>query len=257
MEFLKQEVVNKTAVVTINRPPANALAGAVITELDQILNDLETNNDIRVIVLKGEGRFFSAGADIKEFTSIDSGEKAIELATNGQKLMDRIENFPKPIIASIHGAALGGGLELAMSCHIRIVSENAKLGLPELSLGIIPGFAGTQRLPKYVGTAKAAEMMLTAEPISGVDAVKFGLANVAVPEEDLYEETMKLAKKIETKSPASIKAVLNLLTYAKTEQFSQGVEAEAKAFGEVFQTEDAKEGVSAFLEKRQPNFTGK
>ena len=110
--------------------------------------------------------------------------------------MDRIENFPKPIIAAIHGAALGGGLELAMSCHIRIVSETAKLGLPELSLGIIPGFAGTQRLPKYVGTAKAAEMMLTAEPVSGVDAVKIGLANIAVPEEKLLDEAMKLAKKV-------------------------------------------------------------
>jgi enoyl-CoA hydratase len=257
MEFLNQEIVNKTAVLTINHPPANALAGAVISELDHMLNEIETNDQVRVIVLKGEGRFFSAGADIKEFTSIDSEKNAAELATKGQKLMDRIENFPKPIIAAIHGAALGGGLELAMSCHIRIVSETAKLGLPELSLGIIPGFAGTQRLPKYVGTAKAAEMMLTAEPVSGVDAVKIGLANIAVPEEKLLDEAMKLAKKIEMKSPSTIKVVLNLLTYAKTEQYAKGVEAEAKAFGEVFQTEDATEGINAFLEKRQPNFTGK
>ncbi|KPD01501.1 putative enoyl-CoA hydratase [Geobacillus sp. BCO2] len=168
----KEEFV---AVVTFSRPPANALASAVLKELSTLLDELETDPDVRVVLLHGEGRFFSAGADIKEFTSIASAEEASDLSRNGQLVMERIERFSKPVIAAIHGAALGGGLELAMSCHIRIVAENAKLGLPELQLGIIPGFAGTQRLMRYVGFGKAAEMMWTSEPITGAEAVQWGL----------------------------------------------------------------------------------
>src|SRR5690606_6891008 len=130
----------------------------------------ESINELMVLVIHGEGRFFSAGADIKEFTTINSGEEFSELARKGQDLFERMERYPKPIIASIHGAALGGGLELAMACHFRLVSKNAKLGLPELQLGLIPGFAGTARLPRYVGIAKAAQMLWTSDPVSGVEA---------------------------------------------------------------------------------------
>jgi len=257
MAFLHAQIERKIAVISINRPPANALSQELLLELNETLTQLSTNDDVRVIVIQGEGKFFCAGADIKEFTTIKSKDKAYELARNGQQLMDKIEQFPKPIIASIHGAALGGGLELAMSCHIRLVSENAKLGLPELSLGIIPGFAGTQRLPKYVGEQKALEMMITSEPISGTEACQYGLALRAFPEEKLFEETMKLAEKFASKSPASVRAVINLLNYKNTEQFADGIEQEAKRFSEVFQTEDAKEGIQAFIEKRKPNFVGK
>lgn len=257
MAFLQSKIEGKTAIISLNRPPANALSKELLLELDEVLTELATNDDVRVVVVKGEGKFFCAGADIREFTTFSSKEKAYELARNGQKLMDKIEQYPKPVIASIHGAALGGGLELAMSCHIRLVAENAKLGLPELSLGIIPGFAGTQRLPKFVGTEKALEMMITSEPITGIEAIKYGLALRAYPEEELFSETMKLAKKFERKSPSSVKAILDLLTYTKTDQFSTGVEKEATLFSEVFQTEDAKEGIQAFIEKRQPNFVGK
>ena len=155
---------------------------------------MENDDSVRVIVVKGEGRFFSAGADIKEFTSITSGEEFSELAASGQAVFERLERFPKPVIAAIHGAALGGGLELAMGCHIRLVTENAKLGLPELQLGLIPGFAGTQRLPRYVGLAKAAEMLLTSDPISGKEAAQFGLANHAYPEEELFERKQGTCK---------------------------------------------------------------
>lgn len=257
MAFLHAQIEGKIAVITINRPPANALSQELLLELDEMLTEFSTNDDVRVIVIRGEGKFFCAGADIREFTTIGSPEKAYELARNGQQLMDKIEQYPKPIIASIHGAALGGGLELAMGCHIRLVSENAKLGLPELSLGIIPGFAGTQRLPKYVGEQIALEMMITSEPISGTEACQYGLALRAFPEEKLFEETMKLAEKFASKSPASVKAVINLLKYTKTEQFAEGIEQEAKWFSEVFRTEDAKEGIQAFIEKRKPNFVGK
>ena len=257
MEFLTVKVENGVAVVTINRPPANALSRALISEVDELLNQVQDDDSVRVIVLHGEGRFFSAGADIKEFTSISSGEEFSELAASGQAVIERLERFHKPVIAAIHGAALGGGLELAMGCHIRFVSETAKLGLPELQLGIIPGFAGSQRLPRYVGMAKAAEMLLTSEPISGIEAVQFGLANQAYPEDELLAKTMELANKIAKKSPIAVKVALEMLQFSKPESYYAGVKAEAESFGVVFVSDDAKEGIQAFVEKREPVFKGK
>src|SRR5690625_4389044 len=248
------ETENHIATLTIKSPPANALSSRLLEELSSTLDKIESDSTIKVVVLKGEGRFFSAGADIKEFTSLQSASDTEQLAINGQTLFDRIEQFSIPIIASIHGAALGGGLELAMACHMRIVTESAKLGLPETTLGIIPGFAGTQRLPHYVGSAKAYEMMLTGTPISGEEAYTAGLANKAVADDNLDEETHKLASLIAAKSKGSINAIMKLVPYAKTEQFAKGVHEEAVAFGEIFGTEDAREGVQAFMEKRKPNF---
>jgi enoyl-CoA hydratase len=257
MDFFRVAKEEFVAVVTFSRPPANALSSAVLKELSTILDELETDPDVRVVLLHGEGRFFSAGADIKEFTSIASAEEASALSRNGQLVMERIERFSKPVIAAIHGAALGGGLELAMSCHIRVVAETAKLGLPELQLGIIPGFAGTQRLVRYVGFGKAAEMMWTGEPITGVEAVQWGLANKAVPEGQLLDEAKALAKKIAAKSPLSVRATIELLNAAKEKSFAEAVREEAEWFGRVFVSDDAKEGVQAFLEKRPPVFKGK
>ncbi|MEK3981002.1 enoyl-CoA hydratase [Psychrobacillus sp. FSL K6-2836] len=257
MEFLSWTIEEGVATVTLNRPPANALARGVILEVNELLDAVENDDAVRVVLLKGEGRFFSAGADIKEFTSITSGEAFSELAASGQTIFERVETFSKPVIAAIHGAALGGGLELAMSCHIRLVAENAKLGLPELQLGLIPGFAGTQRLPRYVGFAKAAEMLLTSDPISGKEAAQLGLANQAYAEEELFEHAKKLAVKIAKKSPIAVKNALAMLQYAKPASYHEGVRAEANAFGTVFVSEDAKEGISAFIEKREPVFKGK
>ncbi|MFK9091245.1 enoyl-CoA hydratase [Bacillus salipaludis] len=256
MEYLKWSSEESIATITIQRPPANALSSGLLRELSAVLDEIEPNREIRVIVLHGEGRFFSAGADIKEFTTVTSSEGFANLGRFGQDLFDRMEKFPKPIIAAIHGAALGGGLELAMACHIRYVSETAKLGLPELQLGLIPGFAGSQRLPKYVGVARAAEMLFTSEPITGLEAVQFGLANRAFPEADVLEQSYKLAGKIAKKSPISIGAAIQLLNYAKTEEFYEGTKKEAELFGEVFVSNDGKEGIQAFLEKREPNFKG-
>ncbi|WP_252502690.1 enoyl-CoA hydratase [Sporosarcina sp. Marseille-Q4943] len=256
MEFLKIVVEDGVASVSINRPPANALSSGLIQEIDQMLDKVEHDESVRVIMLHGEGKFFSAGADIKEFTTVTSGEQFSQLASAGQDVFERMESFKKPIIAAIHGAALGGGLELAMGCHIRLVTEKAKLGLPELQLGLIPGFAGTQRLPRYVGVAKAAEMLLTSDPISGEEAVRWGLANHAFPEEELLPKAMELAKKIAKKSPIAMKAALRMLQYTKTDSFYEGVKAEADSFGEVFVSEDAKEGIQAFIDKREPQFKG-
>lgn len=257
LEKIKYELEDQIATLTISSPPANALSSGLLEAIASKLDEIEKSSIAKVVILKGEGKFFSAGADIKEFTSLQNASDYQALAKKGQCIFQRIESFRVPIIAAIHGAALGGGLELAMACHIRIVTENAKLGLPELNLGIIPGFAGTQRLPQYVGLAKAYEMILTGDIITGKDAFLFGLANHVVPEDKLMEEVIKLAKKIANKSKPTINKVMELIPYAKTSQFDKGSLAEAKAFGEVFGSEDAKEGILAFIEKRKPNFQDK
>ncbi|MEH6944353.1 enoyl-CoA hydratase [Bacillus sp. JJ722] len=257
MQLMSYSIEANVATIMLNSPPANALSSQVLQELASVLDVLEDDNQVRVIVIQGEGRFFSAGADIKEFTTISSGEEFSKLAARGQNLFERMEQFSKPIIASIHGAALGGGLELAMACHIRFVTETAKIGLPELQLGLVPGFAGTQRLPRLVGAAKAAEMLFTSEPISGKEAVQWGLANAAFGEDELQDAVQKLASKIAAKSPLALKKTIELLNYSKHEQYYKGVQKESESFGEIFVSEDAKEGISAFIEKRQPQFIGK
>lgn len=256
MEYLEWTIEDNIAVITLNRPPANALSTGMLKELSQVMDEIEPEQQIRVIIVRGEGRFFSAGADIKEFTTVDSEDGFAELGKVGQDLFERMERFPKPIIAAIHGAALGGGLELAMACHIRLVSENAKLGLPELSLGLVPGFGGSQRLPKFVGAARAAEMLFTSDAITGFEAVQFGLANHAYLDVEVFDRAVALAKKISKKSPVSLKAAIELLHYTKTKEFYDGVNKEAELFGKVFMSRDGKEGIQAFIEKRAPNFTG-
>ncbi|RPF55427.1 enoyl-CoA hydratase [Aquisalibacillus elongatus] len=254
MEHLSWTKEGQVAQVIINSPPANALSSGILKDLSSVLDDIDQDPSIKAILLKGEGKFFSAGADIKEFTTFQNESDYAGLAKKGQDLFNRLENYHIPVIASIHGAALGGGLELAMACHVRIVTKQAKLGLPELSLGIIPGFAGSQRLPRYVGLPKAYEMILSGEPISGEEAAQYGLANHAVDEEELDSFSMNLANKFASKSGPSIQAVMKLLPYAQTSQFQNGVNLEAEEFGKVFGNDDAKEGISAFIEKRQPNF---
>ena len=257
MNALKWFYQDGVATITIQKPPANALSSELLKQLSAVLDEIGENDKIRVILIHGEGRFFSAGADIKEFTTIESSEEFAQYGKYGQNLFERIEAFPKPIIAAIHGAALGGGLELAMACHFRLVAENTKLGLPELQIGLIPGFAGTQRLPRYVGFARAAEMLFTSQPISGLEAVQYGLANHAYPEAELLEKAKAMAKMIAKKSPVSLKATIQLLNYTKTQKFYDGVAKEAALFGEIFLSEDGKEGISAFIEKREPIFKGK
>lgn len=245
------------AQLTIDSPPANALSSSIIQEIDEFLDDIESNPKMKAVIIHGEGRFFSTGADIKEFTDINEPMQFSELSEKGQKVFERIEKFHVPVIAAIHGAALGGGLELAMSCHMRIVAKNAQIGLPELTLGLIPGFAGTQRLPQLVGAPKAMEMMLTAEAITGKEAAQLGLANKAVAEEEVLEQAKGIATKIAEKSKPTIEKIMELVNYAKTGQYSEGAKQEADAFGMLFGTEDAKEGISAFLEKRKPKFKDK
>lgn len=249
--ILKKE--DKTAVITINRPESlNALNAKTIKEISDALDELVSDQEIRVIILTGSGeKSFVAGADIKEFSDFNQ-EKAEELARNGQQILfNKIENLSKPVIAAVNGFALGGGLELAMSCHIRYASENAKLGLPEVTLGLIPGYGGTQRLPKLVGKGMANEMIFSAKMIPAQKAKEIGLVNEVYPLEDLLAKTGELAKTIAHNSPMAVSRAIHATNMSDTDK---GFETEIKYFGELFELEDKKEGVSAFLEKRKPNF---
>lgn len=244
---------DKISVITINRPQSlNALNAQTINELSSALDNLEADNSVRVIILTGNGeKSFVAGADIKEFSDFNQ-EKAEELARNGQnKLFNKIENLSKPVIAAVNGFALGGGLELAMACHIRYASENAKLGLPEVTLGLIPGYGGTQRLPQLVGKGIANEMIFSAKMITAQKAKEIGLVNEVYAIEELLTKTTELAKTIAQNSPMAISKAIQSTNLSNTDK---GFETEIVSFGELFDLDDKKEGVSAFLEKRKPNF---
>jgi enoyl-CoA hydratase len=254
MEFLQIEKQNKIAIIKLNRPPANALSTVVIEEIGKAFDQIENDNTLKAVVIQGEGRFFSAGADIKEFTEVPDEKGFAQLGKRGQDVFNRIEQFSKPVIAAIHGAALGGGLELAMSCHIRLVAEDAKLGLPELTLGLVPGFAGTQRLPQLVGIPKACEILLTSKPVSGKEAVRIGLANEAFQADELFEKAYKMAESFSEKSAVSIKYTLELMNYARQGLYVKGAEKEQELFGKAFKSFDGQEGIAAFIEKRKPEF---
>jgi enoyl-CoA hydratase len=246
------------ATVTINRPTKlNALNVATISDLNKAFKLLSKNDEIRVIILTGSGeKAFVAGADISEFANF-SIEQGSQLAAEGQeKLFDFIENLKTPVIAAVNGFALGGGLELAMACHFRVASANAKMGLPEVSLGVIPGYGGTQRLPQLVGKGRAMEMIMTAGMVTADEAHRIGLVNHVVPENELIEFCTNIANKIIKNSPYAIGKAIKAVN-ANFKEGKNGYETEIKSFGKCFGTEDFKEGTTAFLEKRKAVFTGK
>jgi enoyl-CoA hydratase len=243
--------------ITINRPEKlNALNKATISELSESIGQAEEDSSVRVIIITGSGaKAFVAGADISEFAHF-SKEEGEELSRQGHEILfNKIEQLSKPVIAAVNGFALGGGLELAMACHIRIASENAKLGLPEVSLGVIPGYGGTQRLPQLVGKGKALEMICSASMISATEALQWGLVNDVVPQESLIEKAEALAAKITNNSPIAIAAAISSVNAAYKDGIN-GLEIEIKEFGNSFGTHDFKEGTEAFLQKRKPLFKG-
>lgn len=244
--------------ITINRPSKlNALNKDTIGELHQALIAAEEDEEVKVIILTGSGdKAFVAGADIKEFANFSPKEGKL-LAAQGQKdLFDLVENLNKPVIAAVNGFALGGGLELAMAAHFRLASDNARMGLPEVSLGVIPGYGGTQRLPQLVGKGLAMEMIMTAGMIDAQKALHHGLVNHVVPQEELLAETKKIAQKITNNSIVAIGAAIRAVN-AGFESGVNGFLAEIDEFGDSFGTEDFKEGTTAFLEKRKAEFPGK
>jgi len=245
-------------VITIHRPAQlNALNKATIEELSTLLEETEQKADIKVVILTGAGeKAFVAGADIKEFAHFSEAEGA-EISRAGQeKLFNKVENLSKPVIAAVNGFALGGGLELAMSAHIRVASDNARMGLPEVSLGVIPGYGGTQRLASLIGRGRANELVFTAGMIAAEEAHRMGLVNHVVAPAELMETCKKMASKICRNSPKAISHAI----VAVNNGFKHGVngyESEIAEFGKCFGTEDFKEGTTAFIEKRKPSFTGK
>jgi len=252
---LNTERAGRLGKITINRPAKlNALNRLTLQELRQAIEDMDRDRDIRVILLTGSGeKAFVAGADISEFSDFGV-EEGGELARKGQRsLFDYLENLGTPVIAAINGFALGGGLELAMACHIRIAGENAKMGLPEVSLGLIPGYGGTQRLPQLVGKGKALEMILTGAMVGAQEALDYGLVNHVVPNDELLVFCEELAEKISHNSPMAIAAAIKSVN-AGYRSGTDGFEVEIEAFGNCFGTDDFVEGTSAFLEKRKPRF---
>ncbi|MGV8945901.1 MAG: enoyl-CoA hydratase/isomerase family protein [Lutibacter sp.] len=244
-----------TAIVTINRPTKlNALNKKTIEELHMAFSALENNARVKAIIVTGSGdKAFVAGADISEFSSFTI-EEGTELARNGQKILfDFVQNLKTPVIAAINGFALGGGLELAMAAHFRVASTNAKMGLPEVSLGVIPGYGGTQRLPQLVGKGKAMEMIMTAGMISAAEAKECGLVNYVVEQEELLPLCEKIAGKITRNSSVAIAAAIKAIN-ANYTNCVNGFGVEIEQFGLIFDTADFKEGTTAFLEKRKPEF---
>lgn len=257
-ENILVSIENGIGQITINRPSKlNALNVATIQELHNAFKNLESKEEVCVIIITGEGeKAFVAGADISEFAHF-SAEEGAQLAAQGQELLfDFVENLKTPVIAAVNGFALGGGLELAMACHFRVASDNAKMGLPEVSLGVIPGYGGTQRLPQLIGKGRAMELIMTAGMIDAETAKNYGLVNHVVPQSELLEFTKSIAIKIIRNSPMAISKAIKAIN-ANYKDGVNGYETEIRNFGKCFGTEDFKEGTTAFLEKRKAVFKGK
>ena len=252
-ETLLIEQREKNVLITINRPKAlNALNNQVFIDLSKALKSFKKDSSIRSIILTGSGeKAFVAGADIKEFANFNSKEGSKLAKKNQEKVFNKIENFPKPIIAAINGFALGGGLELALACHVRIASDNAKLGFPETTLGLIPGYGGTQRLPQLIGRGLANEMIFSAEMIDTKKALNYGLINQITSQEELINKAEEMASRFNKNSGNGIKNAINAINAAGT---TKGYKIEIENFGKGFKHNDFKEGIDAFLNKRKPNF---
>jgi enoyl-CoA hydratase len=257
-DHIRVEIDSAIAVITISRPKAlNALDTATITELSEGLTQLEANRAVRVVIITGEGdKAFVAGADIPELQRADMAE-AMKLSAAGHTLFARLESSHLVTIAAVNGFALGGGCELAMACDIRYASDAAKFGQPEINLGIIPGYGGTQRLPRLIGRGKALEMLLTGDMIKAEEALRLGLVNAVFPLAELIPASRKLADKIIARSPQSVRAIKRSVRWGLDSSLAAGCALETAEFAAVFATEDKSEGTTAFIEKRPPKFTGK
>ncbi|MEO6456081.1 MAG: enoyl-CoA hydratase-related protein [Ginsengibacter sp.] len=252
---LLTQLENQIFTITINRPDKlNAINRQVMSDINAVMDEVYNNKEIRSVIITGAGtKAFVAGADISEFSNLNAAA-GMALAKYGQDVFFKIENCPKPVIAAVNGFALGGGCELAMACHFRIASDNAKFGQPEINLGLIPGYGGTQRLAALIGKGRAIEFLLTGNMIDANTALQYGLVNYVVPQEELLQKTTAVLQLINTKAPVAISKSIHAANSANTDL--NGYEVEIFDFSECFATSDVKEGIAAFLEKRKPNFKG-
>ncbi len=254
--FIESQLSSQTLIITLNNPKAlNALNATLLKELDELLQEGLGNPSVRGIIITGQGeKAFAAGADISEFLTMGQTD-AETLSKEGNAIFGRIERATKPVIAAVNGYALGGGCELALACHIRLASENALFGQPEVKLGIIPGYGGSQRLPRLIGRGKAIEMIITGNPINATVALEWGLVNEVCPQSKLIDRCLHILSDAYKNSPLAIAYALEA---CQTSQVNDNhIQVEEKLFGLAMASEDAKEGISAFLEKRKPNFSGK
>lgn len=257
-EYVRCQIEEGIAVVTIdNQPALNALNAPMLTQLDQTFDALAKNQEVKGVIITGAGeKSFVAGADISEFIQI-KGDAAVGFMARGQRIFDKIEAFDRPVIAAVNGFALGGGNELAMCCDIRIAAENAIFGQPEVNLSIIPGYGGTQRLPRLIDPGKAKEIIFADERINAQEALRIGLVQRVVPKGQAVEEAKKLLKKIMGKGPVAIKMAKKAINEGLKMSLREGLDLEARCNGICFGTEDKDEGAKAFLEKRPAKFKGK
>ena len=255
---LLYEVTDSIALVTVNRPEKlNPLDRDTVNAIGRCFADIAADSDVKAVIVTGAGdRAFVAGADINQLTEL-TGLGGREWGLHGQRIFGQIENLPKPVIAAVNGYALGGGLELAMACHIRIASENAKLGQPEVKLGIVPGYGGTQRLPRLVGKGRALEMILTGDPITAEEAHRIGLLNRVVPKEELIPTARRIASRILENGPVAVALSLQAVNRGLEMPLGDALDWEASQFGLSCATEDIREGTRAFLEKRKARFEGR
>ncbi len=258
-QYVKMSVENRIATLTIDHPPANAFNRQVIEELGSAFDEVTANDEVKAIIITGAGQFFIAGADINEiYASKDKPAEAEAFIRKGQGLFLKIEDSKKPVIAAMNGRfALGGGNELAMACHIRIAEDGLRLGQPEINLGIIPGWGGTQRLPRIVGKGKALEIMLTGDPITAQEAYRIGLVNKVVPTGRVLKEATGLARRIIAKSALPIAAIIKAVNEGLEQSLEESMDTEAQQFVSLQGSEDLEEGLKAFLEKRRPQFKDK
>ena len=254
---LKVGVQDRIAVIAIDHPPANAFDGRTLDELGAAFDEAIANSDVKAIIVTGAGQFaFVAGADIKEIKALEGNKDAIRsYMEKGQKLFSKIEASPKPVIAAINAVALGGGLELALACHLRVAGDKARFGLPEINLGIMPGWGGTQRLQRVVGKSKAIEMILTADILNAQEAYRINLVNKVVPATAVVKEAMGLAKKITEKGGVAIAKALEAINAGSDLPMAEGLVIELDGITGLAMTNDAREGILAFIEKRRANFT--
>ncbi len=255
-KFIHLTQEQNLAIIEIDNAPANALSAVVIKELRSILEDVHHNENIHAVILTGKGKFFVAGADIKEFLpNMGDKEAGHKMSQAGQLVCDEIESMNKPVIAAINGLALGGGLEIALACHIRLISESAEVGLPELKLGLLPSFGGTQRLTKMIGLSEAMDIILTSKQLTALETKNLGITKEVLPTDKLLDRAKELANSyLVGNSFQSITRVVDAMVSGNNSDFRTGLEKESELFAELFLTDDAKEGVEAFNEKRTASF---
>ena len=245
-DVIKMEKEENIGVITIDRPPVNALNEATLQELNEAINEFQKDEEVRVLIITGGGeKAFSAGADLKEF------------GISFQPVFNRVERCKKPVIAAINGYALGGGCELAMACHFRIMAENATIGLTEINRGLIPGGGGTQRMPRLIGRAKALELLLLGEKLKADEALDIGLVNKVSKTGELMSDAKEFANRLAKQAPVSMRCIIDSVNRGLDTSIEKGLEIEAENLSEVITTEDFMEGISAFMEKREPKFKGR